>query len=85
MFHPESIIGIAFFALAFWYSVRLRSGLEERAIVQRDRRGKKFLIHRAEAPGRYWIAVTKTAFLVVLFTIVTAVSFHVGFLRLGAR
>lgn len=83
--HPESFIGLAFFALAFWFSVKLRSGLENRAIAQRDRRGNKFFIHRAESPTSYWWAIAKTAALVVLFALVTAVTLRVGFLRASFR
>jgi hypothetical protein len=82
-FSPFTLLGLAFFALAFFGGLRVRREIESgvarwlSSLFQNSA-----AIHRAESPLRYWLAVVVNTLFVLLFALVSAFAMRVGFLRL---
>ena len=83
-FSPLTLLGLVFFALAFFGSLRVRRELEAgvtRWFSSLFRRSSS--IHRADSPVRYWLAVVVNTLFVLLFALASAFALRVGFLRLA--
>ncbi len=81
-FSPFTLLGLAFFLLAFFGGLRVRRELEAgvaRWLSSLFRRSAP--IHRAATPLRYWFAVMVNTAFVLLFALAAAFALRVGFLR----
>jgi hypothetical protein len=79
-----SLIGLGFFAIAIFRALRVRRDLEtgetrwDRALF-----GRGETIFRAQTPTKYWCAIVVNTVIVLLITLVAAVSFRA--LSMGMR
>jgi hypothetical protein len=82
-FSPLTLLGLAFFTLAFFGSLRVRRELEAGVTGWFSSLFRESApIHRANSPVRYWLAVVVNTFFVLLFALASALALRVGFLRL---